>query len=302
MPRFDRTLVIINPTAGFKRRPRTMRLIEDHFKHQGTGYEVRETRRQGDALRWARAARAEGFDLVAVVGGDGTVREVVEGLMRSGARIPLALIPTGTGNVTARALFIPIDIRKALNVIASGRAATFDIGYLPEHDRYFVFVAGAGYDAALIHDTSQEMKRTFGFFAYIVNGVKNFFKVRRVTMELELDGKVTRLRAHTIMVINIGTFGKIKWTMAPDVDPHDGKLNVLVLASRSFWGTFATLLRIIFMRHRYPAMKLFKASRVRIKTDPPLPVQIDGEALGATPFLAEVIPAGIQLVVPRDYA
>lgn len=279
-----------------------MRLIEDHFKHQDTEYEIRETRRQGDALRWARAARAEGFDLIAVVGGDGTVREVVEGLMRSGARIPLALIPTGTGNVTARALFIPIDIRKALNVIASGRAATFDIGYLPEHDRYFVFVAGAGYDAALIHDTSQEMKRTFGFFAYILNGVKNFFKVRRVTMELELDGKVTRLRAHTIMVINIGTFGKIKWTMAPDVDPHDGKLNVLVLASRSFWGTFATLLRIIFMRHRYPAMKLFKASRVRIKTDPPLPVQIDGEALGATPFLAEVIPAGIQLVVPRDYA
>ncbi len=302
MPRFDRTLVIINPTAGFKRRPRTTRLIEDHFKHQDSEYEVRETRRQGDALRWGRAARAEGFDLIAVVGGDGTVREVVEGLMRSGARIPLALIPTGTGNVTARALFIPIDVRKAFNVIASGRPATFDIGYLPEHDRYFVFVAGAGYDAALIHDTSQEMKRTLGFFAYIVNGAKNFFKVRRVTMELELDGRVMRLRAHTIMVINIGTFGKIKWTMAPDVDPHDGKLNILVLTSRSFWGTLATLLRIIFMRHRYPAMKLFKASRIRIKTDPPLPVQIDGEALGATPFLAEVIPAGIQLVVPQDYA
>lgn len=279
-----------------------MRLIEEHFEHQGTGYEVRETHRQGDALRWARAARAEGFDLVAVVGGDGTVREVVEGLMRSGARIPLALIPTGTGNVTARALFIPIDIRKALNVIASGRAATFDIGYLPEHDRYFVFVAGAGYDAALIHDTTREMKRTLGFFAYIVNGVKHFFKVRRVTMELELDGEVMRLRAHTIMVINIGTFGKIKWAMAPNVDPHDGQMNILVLTSRSLSGTLATFVRIIFMRHRYPAMKLFKASRVRIKTDPPLPVQIDGEALGATPFLAEVIPAGIQLVVPRDYA
>jgi len=301
MPKFEQTLVIINPTAGFKRRPRTMRLIDDHFKHQETQYEVRETRRQGDALRWARSARAEGFDLVAVIGGDGTVREVVEGLMRSGARVPLALIPTGTGNVTARALSIPIDVRKAFNVIATGRAATFDIGYLPEHDRYFVFVAGAGYDAALIHDTSREMKKTLGFLAYIVNGVRHFFKVRRVTMELELDGEPIRLRAHTIMVINIGTIGKIKWAMAPDIDPHDGKLNILVLTSRSFWSTLGTLLRIIFMRHRYPAMKLFKATRVRVNADPPLPVQIDGEALGATPFLAEVISDGIQLVVPRDY-
>ena len=219
------------------------------------------------------------------------------------ADIPLALIPTGTGNITARALSIPVDVRKALKLISGGQARSFDIGYLPEHDRFFVFVIGAGYDANIIHDTSREMKKKLGFFAYVANGVKHFFTVRRVLMDLELDGENHRLRAHTVMAINIGSIASLRFSVAPNIDPHDGKFNVLVLASRSLWGSLLVLLRIMTKQyHGFSAIKHYHAERViKVNARPALPVQIDGEALGTTPFLAEVIPGGIQFVVPEAY-
>jgi diacylglycerol kinase (ATP) len=302
MPSYRRILFIINPTAGQRSTTRSVRKIEETLAGQGIDFEVRTTEAAGDTQRWARAAHAEGFDLVTVVGGDGTVREAVGGLVRSGSRVPLAQIPTGTTNVTARALSIPMDVRKALNVIIDGKTVAFDVGYLPDHDHYFVFVAGAGYDASLISDTHPELKRKIGFFAYVASGVKHFFRVRPVAVRIDIDGKTTYTKAHTVMAINIGNIANLRWSLAPDIDPHDGKLNIMVLSSRSYWGSLLVLLRVITKRyHGYAHIRHFQGTRIRVVANPPLPFEIDGETLGTTPFLAEVIPAGIRYVVPIDY-
>ncbi|MFQ5512298.1 MAG: diacylglycerol/lipid kinase family protein [Candidatus Krumholzibacteriia bacterium] len=302
MLHYRRILVIYNPAAGQRKLSNVPRKIEEHFTRQALDFEIRETQGAGDALRWARSAHAEGYDLVAAAGGDGTVRECVEGIMRSGAQVPLAQIMTGSGNVTARAFSIPVDLKGALDTITTGKVTRFDVGYLPEHDRHFVFIAGAGYDARLIHDTPRHLKKSLGFFAYLLAGVKHFFTVRPVKVDLEMDDEVRRIKAHTIMAINIGSIAAIDWAVAPDIDAHDGKLNIMVMSSRSLLGSIIVLVKILTKRyHGFGALKHYQAERIRVTADPQLPVQIDGEPLGMTPFVAHVIPNGMPFVVPVDY-
>jgi YegS/Rv2252/BmrU family lipid kinase len=299
---YRKVLIIINPQAGQKNPSKIRARIEAFFERENAEFTIRETTQAGDTVQWSRSASAEGYDLVTVAGGDGTVLEAVEGLMRSGARIPLAQIPTGTVNVTARSLSIPTALQDALNTIASGRTVRIDLGYLPEQDRYFVFVCGAGNDARLIQDTTREMKKKLGFFAYVASGVRHFFSVRPVQVELEIDDFVHRMKAHTVMVINIGTIANLGISFGPNIDPHDGRLNVMILSSRSLWGTLLVLMRILTKRyHGFSALRHTQAQRVRISASTELPVQIDGEPLDTTPFLAEVIPNAVSLVVPNDY-
>jgi diacylglycerol kinase (ATP) len=303
MPHFNKILVIMNPTAGQRSASRLRSRIEAYFMEKGHDFALRETEKKGDTLKWARTATAEGFDLVVAAGGDGTIREAAEGLMRSGARIPLAQVPAGTTNFSARALAIPLNVRAALDLIDTGKIERFDIGYLPEHDKYFVFVAGTGYDATLIHDTPDALKKRFGFLAYVATGIREFFRLRPVQMDVEIDNQQRFFRAHTIMAINIGSIANLRFSFAPDIDPHDGRLNIAIMSSRSFWGSLIVLLKILARRYYgYDDLKLTKARRIRIASDPPFPVEIDGEPLGMTPFLAEIIPDAISYLVPRDYA
>jgi YegS/Rv2252/BmrU family lipid kinase len=303
MPPFQRILVIINPQSGQRRPHRVLRTIERYLADHKLDFDIKKTEKESDAENWARAARAEGYDLLVVAGGDGTIREACDGLMRSRSQIPLAQVPIGTANITARALSIPtLDTRKALDLIMTGKVQDFDVGYLPNHDRYFTFVAGAGYDAHLIHDTTRELKKALGFFAYVATGVKHFFKIRPVRVTLEVDDEVHDIKAHTVMAINIGSIANIQWSIGPNVDPHDGKLNIIVLSSRNLMGSLIVLFKIITRQyHGFSALKHMQGQRIRVSADPPLPIQIDGEALGTTPFLVEVIPKALQFLVPIDY-
>ncbi len=303
MSSFNKILVILNPTAGQRNTARIRSAIEAFMMEKGYNFVLRESKERGDAARWARAATAEGFDLVAAAGGDGTMSEAADGIMRSGGRVPLAQIPTGTTNFAARALSIPIGLRDSLSLIETGKSERFDIGYLPDHDRYFVFIMGTGYDATLIHDTPVELKKRLGFIGYVMFGIRKAGSVRPVHMELEIDGEVKHLRAHTIMVINIGSIQSLGFSFAPDIDPHDGKLNIEIMSTRSLWGSFQVVLRILTRRyHGYPDLKHIKARRIRITADPPIPVEIDGDPLGTTPFLAEVIHDAMPFLVPATYS
>ena len=302
MPQFNRVLVIVNPVAGQRNAAKIRSAIEAYFGEKGYSYVLRECKNPEDARDWARAAPEDGFDLVAACGGDGTIREAAGGIMKSRSRIPLAQIPAGTTNFVARAMLIPMNIRAALDVIDTGKPMPFDIGYIPEHDAYFVFVAGAGYDATLIRETPFHLKKKIGFAAYVATGIKHASAVQPVRMDLELDGKVKHLRAHTVMAVNIGTISNVGFSFAPDVDPHDGKLNVEIMSTRSLLASLFVVLKILTKRyHGFADLKHEKASRIRVTSDPPFPVEIDGDHVGMTPFTAEVIPGGMTFLVPQVY-
>jgi len=301
MARFRQILVIVNPAAGQRLAAKIRASIEEYF---GTrrDFVIRESTDAAHTQRLALTAADEGFDLVAVAGGDGTVRGAVDGIMKSGSKLPLAQIPTGTTNFVARAMLIPMSVQGALELLDKGKTMPFDIGYLPQHNEYFVFVAGTGYDARLIHDTPRHLKKKIGFFAYVSTGLKHLKTVQPVRMTVEIDGAVSNLRAHTVMAVNIGTIPNLGFAFAPDTDPHDGKLNVEIMSTRSMWTSLLVMMKILFKRYYgFADLKHLQARRIRVISDPPFPVEIDGDAMGMTPFVAEVIPGGMTFLVPQDY-
>lgn len=299
---YQRALVIMNPVSGQHDPGETRALIEQRFAREQLGCEIRETREAGDALRWAREAPGEGFDLVVVSGGDGTIMEAMSGLIKSGSAVPLAQLPAGTANLLARALGLPTDQGEALDTIFEGKAIRLDVGYLPREDRYFALVAGAGYDARLIRDASRELKNALGFGAYVVTGIKNLFTLRPARIELEVDGRRMRLRAHTILIINVGEINDANIALGPNIHPHDGKLDLMILSSASLLGALRIGLRILTRRFDDAKdLRYLSASRIRVSARPALPTQLDGEQLGTTPLEVEAVPDGALLIVPQSY-
>jgi diacylglycerol kinase (ATP) len=302
MAAYDRVLVIINPASGRHDAGETRRAIEERCQQEQVAYEVRETQDAGDALNWSEQAASDGFDLVIVSGGDGTIMEAMSGLIKSGSQVPLAQIPAGTANLLARAIEVPTDRDKALDLAFAGKAERFDVGYLPKEDRYFALVAGAGYDARMIADASRELKNVLGFAAYIVTGIKNLFTLRPARITIEIDGQRRRLRAHTIMVVNVGQIDSVGIALGPNIHPHDGKLDLVIVSSASIWSALRIVYQILTRRFTGNSnLRYFSASRVRITTQPALPTQIDGEELGTTPLYVEAVPQGALLIVPQSY-
>lgn len=302
MPVYQRAMIIVNPVSGRHDPAETRRMLEERFQQEQIVYDLRETQEAGDALGWASQAEEAGFDLVVVSGGDGTIMEAMSGLIKSGSRVPLAQIPLGTANLLARALAIPTDQQGALDTIFSGKAERLDVGYLPEQDRYFALVAGAGYDAQLIGDASRELKNVLGFAAYVVTGIKNLFKLRPARIELEIDGRRERFRAHTVMIVNIGQVDQVGIALGPNMHPHDGKLDLIIASSATVLGALRIVVRILRRQFDNTSdLRYISARRVRITARPPLATQIDGEQLGHTPLYAEAVPEGALLIVPQEY-
>jgi diacylglycerol kinase (ATP) len=295
MATYTRALVVINPASGRHDPSETRRTIEDRLQQHGIPFDVRETQQEGDALMWAQQAASNGFDLVVVSGGDGTIMEAMSGLIKDGSRVPLLQIPVGTANLLARALSIPIDQAQALDLAVDGKAVRLDVGYLPDKDRYFALIAGAGYDAQLIADASRELKNVLGFAAYVYTGLKNLFALRRSRITIEIDGRRRRVRAHTVMIVNVGSIDHMGISIGP-------KLDLMIISSASIPGALRILFQIVTRQFSGNAdLQYLSASRVRVDATPPLPTQIDGEELGTTPLIAEAIPRGALLIVPTSY-
>ena len=292
-------LVIINPVSGQGDQAKLREKVEAKLEAEGVAYEVRETQAEGDALKWAKETQA---DLVIVSGGDGTVMETMSGLIENEREVPLAQLPGGTANLLARSLGVPIQLDAALELALNGVSVPLDVGYLPERERYFAIVAGAGWDARMIEDAPREIKNRLGFLAYIVSGVRHLFTLKRSDVVLEVDGQEHRFRAHTVMLINVGEIADTNLKMG-DSNPFDGKLDLAIVVPNTLGGILRLVFRLVTGNfENYRDLKTFSAERVKVSATPPLEVQIDGETLGHTPFSAEVVPGGALLVVPADYA
>lgn len=303
MAKFERAVLIVNPVSGQARGLRLAQQVRRTLQERGVFCALRVTSGMGDAERWARNAHGDGFDLILAVGGDGTVGEIVAGQARSAQKVPIAVIPVGTANVVALALAIPFFTGMAIDTVLEGRCLTFDVGYLPERDRYFFLMSAIGYPARIIQDSPRRLKNLFGIFTYLGAAVRNALKLDEVQIFIEDEtGQVREFSGNTILLSNIGKIGDLNLKVTPDTSAHDGRFDLTVIASRSFWDLLAVLFRMLTWRPKPSSRVLhFQASRAVITTDPPVDVQIDGEHLGQTPLAAEIVPQGVQLIVGSRY-
>ena len=303
-PSYKKILVIINPVSGQQDPDKVVGLIETRAERAGVEAVVRRTEGEGDAERWAHAAADEGFDVVLTSGGDGTVVEAMSGLIRAGNPVPLAQLPSGTASQIALALEIPKNVGEALELVfdSPSKVVDLDVGYLPNADRYFALITGAGFDASVIENSPRELKRRLGFLAYVLVGLRQSVRLKRSSLTLTLDGKRQRVRAHTAMVVNIGRIDNANISIGPDIWHHDGILNVVTIGSVGLRDNLRLAFKVF--RRDYSTdrdLRYFKAKKIKISARPGLPTEIDGDELGKTPLEVEVVPNGVRVLVPESY-
>ena len=251
----------------------------------------------GGHARELLLARTEVWDAVFVLGGDGTVMEVVGAMAHSGT--PVGVLPGGTGNLVAGVLGIPLGIRKAVEQLVTGEQCTFDLGQLPD-GRYFTFAAGVGIDVAMIEKTPFGRKRALGMLSYAITATRATFGRDLVHVTIDVDGRRVEAKAVLAMVANAGAILGGRFTVGPEVRPDDGQLDLCVFMperTRDVFGLIWRLLRKDFRLH--PRMTFAKGRRFRISTEHSVPVQADGDIVGRTPIEISVSPGAAVFLKPR---
>ena len=244
-----------------------------------------------------RIAVERGADLIIACGGDGTVAACASVL--TGTGVALALIPSGTGNLLARNLNVPLALSAAVDVAFGSFRRTIDV-LRSVAGRHFVVMAGLGFDAAMIEQTNDQTKARLGWPAYVGGIARALRRSPRATVLIGMDGATpVRYRAVGILVGNVGQL-QAGLTLLPEASPTDGLLDVAVLAP-STWRDWPLILVRIATRRvaRGGRTDVLRGSRVEITSDRPLPLEFDGELAGATRSLTvEVLAEALVVCVP----
>jgi YegS/Rv2252/BmrU family lipid kinase len=244
----------------------------------------------------ARAAVRDGATLVVACGGDGTVNAVAEAL--AGTQTVLGVVPLGTGNLLAGHLRIPQPVDEAVALLTEGADRRLDLGTVG--DRVFVGMAGLGLDAAMIADSSEDLKARIGWLAYVPSIVRHLRdRGRRVT--LLIDGR--RVRHSRVKALIIGNFGQLHGgiDLMPEAKPDDGMLDVVVLEpSGKLAGWFAVLVRLLTHRDGRNITR-YQGRRVQVRTRRPVPLELDGDPYRtANSLSAEAKPGALIVRAPAS--
>ncbi|HJQ02470.1 MAG TPA: diacylglycerol kinase family protein [Jatrophihabitans sp.] len=241
----------------------------------------------------ARAALAAGAELVVVCGGDGTTAACAGAL--AGTGVPMAVIPDGTGNLLARNLGIPREMTASLDVAFGEHQRQIDV--LDTGELRYLVMAGLGFDAALIRDTDEQLKGRIGWPAYLGGLVRAIRGRRRTSYQIELDDQpAIRQRAIGVLVANVGQLqGGI--TLLPDARPDDGLLDVIALAPHTALDWPVLIARILGKRPDSGRQaNTWRAGRVRVTAEHPMPTEFDGDFIGERDELAVEVLAGALLL------
>ncbi len=237
---------------------------------------IRFTDGPGSAQTLAAEAVSEGFQTVVAAGGDGTVNEVANGLAGSG--VAIGVLPFGTMNVFAKEHGIPEGMAAAWSVIRSGNVREID---LPSaNDQHFVQLAGAGFDAQVVEETTWEKKRRLGPLSYILSAAQVAW---RTPPGLVIESAGVVHHGACVLVGN-GRFYGARLTVFPDAQYDDGLLDVLVFKNVSYFDIARYLGGILVGNHvELPDVAYFQAPEVRVSSDQDVPVEVDGELSGRLP-------------------
>ena len=295
-------LLIVNPTAGQGRPQEVLDALRAALS--SVLGDVQVTEGPGDAERLARAAAGGGYDAVLVAGGDGTVNEVINGLLAGradgGASLPLGLVPLGTQNVLAHELGLPPGgLLATAEIIRAGRTRAIDVGVAG--GRCFALMAGFGFDAQVIREVLRPVKELLGPAAYVFASFGALAKCRSTAIRLTLDGEEVRSEAYLLVVANAASYAYRQIKLAPFAALDDGWLDVCVFerAPTDRVGFAGQMMAVLARRHlRDPRVRYYRAKRIGLVSDPPIQGQIDGETFGGTPLEITLLPRALPIFVP----
>ncbi len=297
-----RAVIVLNPAGGHgragRRRPELERLLEAASARQPSEdrleWEIRQTTAPGSASEIAARSAAEGADIVAAAGGDGTLNEVLNGLM--GSQVKLALLPFGTGNDFSRTVGLYGSLPRAVDTLFNGRPARIDVGRMAE--RCFLNVAGCGFDAIVAERANHGPRWLTGSPAYVFAVLRTLASFRAAEFCLTVDGVQRVQRAMMCSVANARTYGG-GMRIAPTAQLDDGLFDLCILAEAGTLEFVRAFPRVFQGTHTtHPKITMLQARHVRIESAPALPLLIDGEVIGTTPAEFTLLPSAIEFLFP----
>jgi YegS/Rv2252/BmrU family lipid kinase len=291
-------LFIINPIAGKGRPLKLIPEIKRFFADKGHDYFIEITKYPGHATEIVRQYVAKDKVRVYSVGGDGTLNEIINGMMESSSS--LAIIPTGSGNDFVRTIHHDLPAKDLLFHTVYGKEEPIDLAVV--NGRYFANIASFGFDAEVVYHT-QKTKKSFlipsklCYFAGILN---TLFSYNNLHMKVSIDGREMDAKFLLIAVANGKYYGG-GILPAPEARIDDGLFDICLITEKNFFEILTTLPRYVKGQHQgVPGVHFYKAREVKIICDKEVALNIDGEIVKVSEAVFRIIPKGINLVIPRS--
>jgi YegS/Rv2252/BmrU family lipid kinase len=298
---------IVNPNAGNGKGKRDWDRISGLFEKENIPVFSQFTQKKGHAIDSIRKAINTGFRKIISVGGDGTLNEVVNGILTqdycSPKEITVGMIPVGTGNDWGRMFGIPLVYEGAVKVIRENKLMLHDIGLVTYHSgveeqkRYFINIAGLGFESLVVAKTNrQKDKGRSSQTLYFYNLLSSLISYKNIKTDIIIDG---RRSSGIIFSINVGNGrycgGGMRQT--PDALPDDGLLDITVIREMGRIEIIKSL-KLLYdgtiLSH--PKIDGYRANNLRVESESLLYLEADGESLGHTPAEFSIIPAAINVV------
>lgn len=298
LPANATALLLVNPAAGRKpwlRRRQISRALQE-LESAGMTVTVEEVGRSREGADVAREGVEEGADLIIVCGGDGTINYVIQGMVPS--RVPLAILPGGTANMLARELGIPLDIEQAARAIPASVLRRISVG--SAGGRYFVSLAGAGFDARVVRQLSKRWKAALGIGSYVIEAFQElFFGPPNPYFYLTANGR--RERVSYACASKSQHYGHVR--VLPEADLFSDQFYLYAFLSQSRWRYVHYGAAILAGRKAsLPAFRQFPTQRVDWEPVEPqereVYFQVDGELAGQLPCTVEIVPDALTVLAP----
>ncbi len=268
-------LFIYNPKAGKGNIGTHLDAVVDSFTKAGFMVTIYPTQCRGDGEVTARQYAGD-YDRIVCAGGDGTLDEIVTGVMSLGARIPIGYIPTGSTNDFARSIGLPRTIKRAAVRASGDNLFRCDIGRF--NSRYFVYVAAFGLFTDVTYETDQGLKNIFGYSAYLAEAVKRLPQARSIPLRITYDDNVIADNFIVGLVTNSDSVGGMRAIPGPDVKLDDALFEVMLIRSPDTIFDFNLIgPAILDRRIKSDNVICFKCSKLLIESDEPIPWNLDGE-------------------------
>jgi YegS/Rv2252/BmrU family lipid kinase len=289
--------IVLNPVAGHVQADTVYKIFTEIFESNGIKFDVYETTGQENVTEIVREALTRNYSMIVAVGGDGTVSQVANGLVKSD--IPLGIVPLGTGNLVARELRIPLTVEEACQLLVGSHTLT-QLDVMQIGSRAFVPHISLGLYSQIIENTTIEEKRRFGMAAYFWQALQEISQQQSWKVTISVDNQKQRVHASLIIVANIGTIGigALRW--GNHIRPDDGEVDVCIVQARTVRGYLSTFWHLLKGQPwRAPETLYLRAKEeVVITADRPIPVRLDGENFEQLTIRIEVIPRAIKVITP----
>lgn len=296
MPRRNKVLVIINPRSGRLRVRSQLFDIASCFSENGCETTVFTTRAKGDAERYA-AAMADRFDIVVCRGGDGTLNEVVNGIMRAKEKKPIGFLPAGTSNDFAHTLGIPDQGKKAVLAIVNGSPVLHDIGIF-NNERYVNYTASFGLFTKSSYSTPQPAKNLLGYGAYLSVAVKELSQIKTHRLKVTCDGEVFEGDYVFGSVTNALAVGGFIHYKKEEVDFNDGIFEMVLVKKPDNIRQWYDALKGAYKGNfddRF--VTLIRGREFKFESDQAISWSLDGEYGGEHRLSTfKVIQSGIEII------